>query len=133
VPAVQAKVIDVCADGFGHPQPVQGEQGHQRMLQRRTQAGGDEQGTEFVSVQGNSVRLVVHPWPADVRGRGMLQESFLHGVLAEPGDRAHTPGDGGARPAPGFEFCGEAFDVGAAEGEQGQGAGAVVNWRRSSP
>ena len=55
----------------------------------------------------------------------MLQEIFLHGVLVEPGDRAHTPGDGGARPAPGFEFSGEAFDVGAADREQGHGPGAA--------
>jgi hypothetical protein len=34
-------------------------------------------------------------------------------------------GDGRAGPAPYFEFSGEAFDVGAADGEQGQGAGAA--------
>jgi hypothetical protein len=28
-------------------------------------------------------------------------------------------------PAPGFQLSGEAFDVGAADGEQGQGAGAA--------
>jgi hypothetical protein len=53
----------------------------------------------------------------------MLEEFFLDGVFVEPGDGAQPPGDGGAGPAPGFEFSGEAFDVGAADGEQGQGPG----------
>jgi hypothetical protein len=53
----------------------------------------------------------------------MLQEFFFHGVLVEPGDGAQPPGDGGAGPAPSFEFSGEAFDVGAADGEQGQRPG----------
>jgi hypothetical protein len=53
----------------------------------------------------------------------MLEEFFLHGVFVEPGDGAQPPGDGGAGPAPGFEFSGEAFDVGAADSEQGQGSG----------
>ena len=32
---LQAKVTDIRADGFGHTQPVQGEEGHQRMFERR--------------------------------------------------------------------------------------------------
>jgi hypothetical protein len=55
----------------------------------------------------------------------MREELFLDRVLVEPGDRAQPPGDGRAGPAPDFEFPGEAFDVGAADGEQGQGAGAA--------
>ena len=39
------------------------------MLARRTEPGGDQQGAELVAVQGDGVRLVVHPRTADVRGR----------------------------------------------------------------
>ena len=55
----------------------------------------------------------------------MLEEFFLDGVLVEPGDGAQPPGDGGPGPAAGFQVAGEAFDVGAADGEQGQGPGAA--------
>src|SRR5260370_6009409 len=41
------------------------------------------------------------------------------------GDGAQPPGDGRAGPALEFEFPGEAFHVGAADGEPGQGAGAA--------
>jgi hypothetical protein len=55
----------------------------------------------------------------------MIQEFFLDGVLVEPGDGGQPPGDGGAGPAPGFQLPGEGFDAGAADGEQGQRAGAA--------
>jgi hypothetical protein len=55
----------------------------------------------------------------------VIQEFFFDGVFVEPGDGAQPPGDGGAGAAPGFEFSGEAFDVGAVDGEQGQGAAAA--------
>jgi len=55
----------------------------------------------------------------------VIQEVFLHGVLAEPGDGAQPPGDGRPGPAPGFQLSGEALDVGAADGEQVQGVGAA--------
>jgi hypothetical protein len=53
----------------------------------------------------------------------VFQEFFFESVLIEPGDSAQPPRDGGAGAAPGFQVAGEAFDVGAAEGEQAQGAG----------
>ena len=68
VPAFQAEVLDVGADGFGDPQPVQGEQGDQRVLGWRAEPGGDQQGAELVAVQAHGVGLVVHPGAADVRG-----------------------------------------------------------------
>ena len=66
--------------------------------------------------------------------RGVIQELFLDRVPVEPGDRAQPPGDGGTGPAAGFQVAGEALDVGAADGEQGQERARhqVVNWRRSS-
>ena len=53
------------------------------------------------------------------------EEFFFDRVPVEPGDGGQPPGDGGAGPAPGFQVPGEALDVGAADGEQGQGPGAA--------
>jgi hypothetical protein len=39
---------------FRYPQPVQREQGKQRMLGRRAEPGGNEQGTELVAVLGGT-------------------------------------------------------------------------------
>jgi hypothetical protein len=68
VPALKAEVVSVRAGGLGNPQPVQREQGDQRMLGRRPESGGDQQRAELIAVQGDGVGLVVHPWTADVRG-----------------------------------------------------------------
>src|SRR5947209_1941829 len=82
-----------------------------------------QQGAELVAVQGDGVGLVVDPRPADMGGRGAIEQFFLDRVLVEPGDGAQPPGDGGAGPASGFQVPGEALDVGAADGEQGHRAG----------
>ena len=55
----------------------------------------------------------------------MLEEFFFDRVLVGPRDRAQPPGDGGAGPAPSFQIPDEAFDVGATNREQLQGAGAA--------
>jgi hypothetical protein len=47
----------------------------------------------------------------------------LDRVLVEPRDGGQPPGDGGACAAPGLQVTGEGLDVGAADGEQGNGAG----------
>jgi hypothetical protein len=62
--------------------------------------------------------LVIQPRSADMSGRGMLEELFFDRVLVEPGDRAQPPGDGRAGAPFGFQVAGEAFDVGAVDGEQ---------------
>jgi len=59
VPALQAQVLDVGAGGLGDPQPVQGEQGDQRMLGRRPLTGGDQQRAELVAVERDGMRLVI--------------------------------------------------------------------------
>ena len=69
------------------------------------------------------MRLVVDPRPADMGGRGAIQEFFLDRVLVEPGDGGQPPGDGGVCPPFGFQVTGEGLDVGAADGEQGNRAG----------
>ena len=58
-------------------------------------------------------------------GWRVIQELLLNCVLVEPGDSAQPTGDCGAGPSPGLQVAGEAFDVGAADSEQGQGAGAA--------
>jgi hypothetical protein len=75
--AFQAELLDIGAGGLRHPQPVQCEQGDQRVLERRAGPGGDQQRAELVAVQGDGMRLVVYPGAADVGGRGMIQELFL--------------------------------------------------------
>ena len=112
--------LDICASGLRHPQPVQGEQGDQRVLGGEAEAGGDEQGAELVAVQGGGVRLVVQPGPAHLHGWGVVQELLLDGVPVEARAGAQPPGDGGPGAAAGFEVAGEALDVGAAGSEQGQ-------------
>jgi len=39
------------------------------------ESGGDQDRAELVAVQGGGVRLIIQPGTADVRGRGVLQES----------------------------------------------------------
>jgi hypothetical protein len=92
------------------------------MLSRRAEPSGHQHGAELVAVQRDGVRLIIHPRPPDVRGWRVIQQFLLDRVAVEPGDSAQPPGDGGAGPAVGLQVAGEAFDVGAADGEQGQGA-----------
>ena len=125
VPALQPQVLDVRAGGLGDPQAVEREQRDQRMLCRRAEPGGDQQGAELAAVQRGRVGLVVHPRPPDVGGWRVLQELLLDRVLAGPGDSGQPAGDRGAGPSPGLQVAGEAFDVAAADGEQGQGTGAA--------
>jgi len=68
VAALDAQGFDVGAGGFGDPQPVQSEQGDQRVAGWRAQSGGDQQCAELVAVQSYCVRLVVQPRPPHVRG-----------------------------------------------------------------
>ena len=89
------------------------------MLSRCTESGRDQQSAEFVAVQGDGMRFIVDPRTPDMRGRGVLQELFLHRVAVEPGDGAQPTRNSGASPAPGLEFPGETLDVGAPDGEQG--------------
>jgi hypothetical protein len=49
VAAFQAEMLDIGAGSFGDPQPVQREQGDQRMLGRRAEPGGDQQRAELVA------------------------------------------------------------------------------------
>ena len=134
VPALDAQRLDAGAGGFGDAQPVERQQGDQRVLRGVAKAGGDQQRAELVAVQPGGVRLIVQPWPADMSGWGVIEEFLLDGVAVEPGDGAQPPGDGGPGAAAGFQVAGETLDVGAASLEQSDvvlPAPAGV-WRRSS-
>jgi hypothetical protein len=50
VPTFRAQLLDVGAGGFGYPQPVQGQQGDQRVLEWRAEPGRNEHGAELVAV-----------------------------------------------------------------------------------
>jgi hypothetical protein len=84
--------LDIGAGGLGDPQPVQGQQGDQGMPGGRAETGGHQQRAHFVAVQPGGGRLIVQAGPADMSGRGVIEELFLHCVLAEPGDGAQPPG-----------------------------------------
>jgi hypothetical protein len=89
----------------------------------RAELGGDQQGAHLVAVQADRVGLAVQTGTADVRGRRVIEQFLLYRVLVQPGDSAQSPGDGGA--AAGLQVAGEALDVGAAGGEQGQAVRAA--------
>jgi len=61
----------------------------------------------------------------------MLEELPFDRVFVEPSDGAQPPGDGGARSPSCFQVAGEAFDVGASDGEQVQGAGCGTKWLKA--
>ena len=69
MPAVDVQMVDVRAQGFGDPQPVQGEQRRQGMVTVRRQPGRHEERAELVAVQPERAGLVVLLRTADVGGR----------------------------------------------------------------
>jgi hypothetical protein len=85
------------------------------VLDGRAEPGGDQEGAELVAVQGGGVRLIVQPRTANVRGRGMVKEFLLDGVLVDSGDGGQPPGHGGAGTAPSLQFPGEGLDVRTAD------------------
>lgn len=50
-------MLDVGTSSLRNPQPVQREQGKQRMLGRWPESGGNEQGTELVAVLGGGTAV----------------------------------------------------------------------------
>jgi hypothetical protein len=88
VAAFETEFLDVCARRLREPQPVQREQGDQRVVTGPGEPGRDEHGADLVAVQSGGVGLVVQPGAADVHGRGVVDKSLLLGVAVEAGDRA---------------------------------------------
>jgi hypothetical protein len=114
VAALSAEGLDVRAGRLRYLQAVQGQQRDQRVLGCRAEPGSDEQGARLVAVQPGGVRLVIQAGPADMGGRGVIQQFFLDGIPVEPGDRAQPAGDRGPGPSPSLDVTREALDVGAA-------------------
>jgi hypothetical protein len=119
VPALHAQRLDVRADSFRHPQPVERQQRNQSMLGRAGQPGCHQNGAGLVAVQADRMGLAGQPRPPDMGGGRVVEQAFLHGVFAEPGDRGQPPRHRGPGPAAGLQVTGEAFDVRPAGCEQG--------------
>jgi len=64
--------LDVGSGGLRDPQPVEGQQGDQGVIDGAAQPGGDQQRAELVTVQPGGMGLIVQPRAADVHGRGMV-------------------------------------------------------------
>jgi hypothetical protein len=89
----------------------------------RARRGQDR--AELAVVQRSGVRVIIRPEPADMHGRGVLEELFPGRVLAGPGDGAQPPGDGDAGTAVGLQVAREGLDAGTAGRERGQRADAA--------
>jgi hypothetical protein len=120
VTALDTQGLDVGAGGLRDPQPIERQQGDERVLGGLAEPGGDQQRAELVAVQPSGMGLVVRAGTADMSGRGMLEQVFFDGVPVEPGDGAQPAGDGDPCPAAGFHIPGEALNIGAAGLEQAQ-------------
>ena len=64
--AFESERVDVGAEGFGDPQPVDREQRDERVLGRGAEAGGDQQRADLVTVEPDRMRFVVKPRPPHV-------------------------------------------------------------------
>ena len=103
--------LDVGAGRFGDPQPVERQQGDQRMLGGRAKPGSDQQRAKLVTVEPGSVRFVVQAGPPHVGGGRVIEEFFFDGIAVEPRDGAEPTGDRGPCAAAGFQVAGETLDV----------------------
>jgi hypothetical protein len=112
-PPLQAKVLDVSAEGFGDPQPVEGQQADQGVIPGPGQPRGHQHGADLVAVQAAGVGLVVQAGAAHMRRRRDRDQALLFGVAVEAGHGAQPAGDGGPGPAQGLEVTGETLDIGA--------------------
>jgi hypothetical protein len=74
VPAFETEIVEVGAECFGDPQPVDRQQADQRVLGGGAEPGRDQQRAELVAVQPYNVRFIIEPGSADVRGRGVLEQ-----------------------------------------------------------
>jgi hypothetical protein len=120
VAAFDAKFVDVRAECFGDPQPVDREQGDRGVFGRCAGSGSDEQRSDLVAVRTDGVRVVIQSWSAHVGSRRGFEQVFLDGVAVQPGDGAQPAGDARAGTTSGFHVPCETFDVGALRGEQMQ-------------
>src|SRR6266566_6453004 len=81
---------------------VERQQRDQRMLARWAESSRDQDGTEFVAVHPDGVRLIIQPRPPYMRCGRMVKEFFLDGIPVEPRHGAQPADDGGPGPAAGL-------------------------------
>jgi hypothetical protein len=55
--AQSLNIGNIGANGLGHPQPIERQQGDQRMLGGRPDPGGDQQRARLVAIQAGSVHI----------------------------------------------------------------------------
>jgi len=122
VTPLQAKSVDIGAEGLGDAQAVQSEQARQGVIPSRSETGGNQEGTQLVAVQAHGVGLVVQAGPADVHSRGVLDEPFLLGVAVEAHDGGQAPPDRGPCTAKFFELSGEQLDLGSVQVKEADAA-----------
>jgi hypothetical protein len=66
MPALEAEVLDVGADGFRDSQPVEGQQADQCVISSIAQAGSDQHGADLIAVEDGGAGLVVQAGSAHV-------------------------------------------------------------------
>jgi hypothetical protein len=92
VATFDAEGFDVGAGGLGDPKAVQCQERDQGMLGRGSEAGGDEQRADLLAVQLGGVGLIVQAEPADMDGRGAVEEAFLDPCICRSRRRCITGG-----------------------------------------
>jgi hypothetical protein len=86
MPAPDTESFNVGARGFGYTKPVECQQRDQCVLSGLAKSGGDQARAELVAVQPRGGRVIGQPGTADMSGRGVIQQLFLHLVPVEAGD-----------------------------------------------
>ena len=81
------------------------------MLGRRAETSSDEESTDLVAVEGDSVALVVGPGTPDMDSLGDPDQTFLFGVAVETRDSAQAPGHRGPGPTRLFQCPGVQLDI----------------------
>ena len=121
VPAFDAQGLDVSASGFGDAQPVDGQQGDQRVLDWRAEPGGDQQRAEPRYGPGRwRATPAIRARPSDVNGRRVIKEFFFRRRSDRTQRRCTAAGSPWPGTAAAFQIAGKAFTVRAAGLEQAQ-------------
>ena len=118
VTAVDFELVDVCAERFGDPKPVQRKQRRQRVIASARQSRLDEERTKLVAIQSERGRFVVLLWASHMCSGIAVDEPLLFAVPVEATDRGQASPD--RRPCFAFLLggAGVQFDVGTLDCER---------------
>jgi len=111
VAAFGGDVLDVDSARFRDTQPQEAEETGQGVVGRAAGGTLGDEGAEFHPVEPERGRLGVDPGPANVLGRGVLQDAVDDGEAVEAGQRRQSPPDGRPGQARLFEHAGVELDV----------------------